>query len=722
MTRLKRLSVCLAGFALAAAGPLSGQETAPAKDIITASVTFRLLGRNDVSSSKFEEYRSLPKGTSVPEFNLTGRLKGLDFSLFATNVSQRDQRYLGLVRGGGVKVVFDYNEIEHNIGFDGRSLFNQTSSGVWSLSPTLRSLLQTAWDATPSANRTYPWLLDFWGPSLATGGRADVSLQRNRGSYVADLSGLVGFGLKLSYQRETRRGAKDTTPVYVASQIFELPTPTDYLTQDFGLTASLDRKWGNLHAGFRTNWFTNNNPLMIVDNPLRATDAAYVNPIGGPAQGHNVMAPDNTATTVSFGALLKLGRKTRLLGDVTRSRWKQNAAFAPYTFNTAILTADGKPANSLSSLPAASLNGLIDVTTLFGSFLTRPWAPLSISLRYRSYDLDNKTPQIVSPGYASWDRSWSTTGNTSVPYGIKTGRFDAIIGLDLGRTLALEGAYRWNDNRKTFREVEKTVEQALALSAVYRGLDWALLRAVYETAKRKAHGIEVGFPDLLFDEAERESSKAGLDLELSPFGPLTFLVAIFDRKDTYRNPSWGYQSAHYQTLTGEVDLDTKRFDATFYYTKERNRDGHKGYQTISSVLEWYTAMADDKTDSLGASLKLALVPDKWDASAHYSYQKVNGFLDLAGSAAIEATRAGNGGIMDVPDFDDTSRTLLQAQLSYAVSPDCTLALGAWSERYRFNDASVQVGLYFPAPGVFSLAPDNGGYAATVYYSTLTFRW
>jgi hypothetical protein len=546
-------------------------------------------------------------------------------------------------------------------------------------------------------------------------------LQRNRGTYAVELGRALGFDLRMSYIRETRRGSKDTTPVYVSSQIFELPTPTDYLTQNFGLTAALNRKWGNVHGGFNYNWFKNDVSLMLVDNPLRATDAPYANNLGGPARGHNVMAPDNSATTFSLGGMAKFGSATRLLADVALGQWKQNAPFFPYTFNTAVQTTDKRPANLTSTLPAASLNGKIQTTTVNVSFLTRPIEPLYINVRYRLYDFDNQTPRISSPGYVSWDRSWSTSANTSIPYGYKTGRFETVLGWEFGRALSLEGSYRQVVNDRTFREAEKTTEKAFTVSAISRGLDWALLRVVYENAQRDVSDIEEGVADLHFDLAQRDSERVGVDLEVTPLDPLTVLVSYFDRKSTYKNPAWGYQSAKYRTFTGEVNYEAGPVDATAYYTVEKNKDGHKGYQRISNVLEWYTAMADDRTDSYGGNLKFKIVPDKWDLALLYRYQKVNGFLDLEGSPAVQATRKGNGGIQDVPNFDDTSIRSFKAQLSYALRADCTLAVGVWNENYRFSDASVRDGVYFPTSGVFSLGDNHGTYKVTSVYMSLTFQ-
>jgi hypothetical protein len=722
MKRSLLLIVLLVGGTLASGLAAAADETsAPAKNWLSGSTTLTWLGRGNVASSKFEEYRTAPRGLSLPDFSLAGHVSGLDFALTGENASRRDQRFTGYVNSEWFKVTFDYNQIMHNIGFGGRTLFNETAPGVWSMSSTLRGLLQTTWESTPSATKTYPWLLDFWGPSLTAGSTADVSLQRNRGTYTFELGEALGFDLNMTYFRETRRGAKDTTPVYVSSQIFELPTPTDYLTQDFGLSAALNRKWGNVHGGYNYNWFKNNVPLMLVDNPLRATDAVYGSNVGGPALGHNVMAPDNSASTFSLGGMAKIGKSTRLFGDVAFGQWKQNAAFFPYTFNTVILTPSGERADWRTSLPKSNLNGKIETTTMNVSFLTRPLRSMYLNVRYRSYDFNNKTPEIVSPGYVSWDRSWSTSGNTSIPYGYKTGRFETVLGYNFGKLLSLEGVYRQVVNDRTFREAEKTTEKAFSLSAIAHGSDWALLRITYENAKRAVSGIEDGETDLNFDLAKRDSQKVGLDLELTPLDALTFVISYFDRKATYQNPSWGYQSARYTTFGGEVNYQAKSLDATVYFTAEKNKDGHRGYQSISSVLEWYTAMADDKTDSIGGIFNFKIVPDKWDLALNYRYQKVNGFLDLEGSAAIQATRAGNGGIKDIPDFDDTSISSFRGQLTYALSADMSLGFGVWSDNYDFNDASIQTGLFFPAPGVFTLSPNYGSYKVTAVYVSLTFH-
>ncbi len=130
MKRSLPLIVFLVAGVFAAGRAVAGEETPPSKNWLSSSATLMLLGRGDVDSSKFEEYRTVPKGFSMPRFSLAGRLGGFDFALAGENISRRDQRYTGTIEGEWVRVTFDYNEIMHNIGFAGRTLFNDTAPGV----------------------------------------------------------------------------------------------------------------------------------------------------------------------------------------------------------------------------------------------------------------------------------------------------------------------------------------------------------------------------------------------------------------------------------------------------------------------------------------------------------------------------------------------------------------------------------------------------------------
>ncbi len=91
MKRITLVPVLLACGFLAASSPAFAQSDAPAasSNWFTGQATLLLLGRDDVSSSNFLEYREVPKGVSMPVFSFQGSQDGKDFALFGQNISKQ---------------------------------------------------------------------------------------------------------------------------------------------------------------------------------------------------------------------------------------------------------------------------------------------------------------------------------------------------------------------------------------------------------------------------------------------------------------------------------------------------------------------------------------------------------------------------------------------------------------------------------------------------------
>src|SRR6476620_1867958 len=126
MKRITLLIVLLASGLAVLSTPASAQQIPPDQvllplpqateipvpaDWVAGNVSLLLLGREDVDSSKFEEYRLVPKGVSMPQFNFAGSHKGNDYAVFGQDISQSDQRYRGRANTPWFGVLFDYNQI-----------------------------------------------------------------------------------------------------------------------------------------------------------------------------------------------------------------------------------------------------------------------------------------------------------------------------------------------------------------------------------------------------------------------------------------------------------------------------------------------------------------------------------------------------------------------------------------------------------------------------------
>jgi hypothetical protein len=713
-----------------------------------------LLGRDNVDSSKFEEYRTVPKGFSMPELTLQGSHDGKDFALFGRNISRDDQRYTGWAGFKAVGVAFDYNQISHRMGNDGHSIMTELSPGVWGMSATLRQALGDRVNARlPAATRDYAFFSALYAPTIASAGLVDLESLRQRGSYEVSVGGNLPFDVIATYLREVKtgtRGAGGGSIRGFSDNIVEVPEPLNEVMQDVGFRAAFNRSWGNVHGSFNHNWYNNRQETLIVDNPLIGVDQVYRPAAGAtPATGGSSRAlfigpPDNSADRGALGALLKFKRQTRLTAEVALGRWTQNAQLYPYTIFSLAATGTGAPASDRASLQFQSLDGKIDTTMLHFSFSSRPAAGLGLRARYRSYDLDNQTPAIPRVGSlaASPDRVWSNTNLTTEPLGYitaspyshKTGRFDASASYDI-KDLTLEAAYRHSKTDRTYREAEEVTLDGFTAAAILRTADWLNLRASWDDSSREPGGPGVSAATRLqSDEATRDSTRIGVDAEVTPSSKVAFIVSYIRRKDEYKNPdavagvpgtAYGLIEAKYDSITGEVDLTPgERFELGAYYTYEKNLSTTQAFSGGTTVLGLLNFAGSDKTDTFGVNATVHLVPNEWALKLNARRQKLDGLLDITGNpnGSFALARAAYGGIQDIGNYSDTELTTASAQLDYAVGEDFTLDFGYAYEKYDFADAFSAGTNVYPLAGAFYLKANDGPYEVNVVYARLNYRF
>lgn len=768
MKRITSITVLLACGLLAASIPTSAQQPSdpvPASNWFTGQASLLLLGRDDVVSSKFEEYREVPKGVSMPVFSFQGSHDGKDFAVFGQNVSRSDQRYRGWAGLSWFGIAFDYNSIPHNMGNDGRTLHTETAPGVWSMSATLRKTLGDAVDAVPTASRTYPFYLNLLTPSIDSANYVSVSSLRQRGLVEADLGRNLPFDLALTYLREVKSGARGASAGDVlgtVTSLVDVPEPLDELTQDFGIRGAYNFAMGDVHGSLNRNLFSNRLTSLVLDNPFRATDLAYTSTAvpGGPAQVRFSTSPDNEATRGAFGFQLKFGRKTRLGGDVAIGRWTQNEAFLPYTINSAIFTPAGTPANALSSLQHPSLNGKMDTTSYNFSFGSRPIAGLGIRLRYRNYEYKDKTDRWVISGDTSGspDRSWSNANAPTAeePYGhatanrtdASTGRFDAQLSYDIG-DVTIEGAYRNLQTSWVGRTNSSGTdgdENGYTLSAVFRAKEWLAFRGMFDQAKRTVSGLVPGsvgaLQGVMADHAEREQTRAGVDVELTPWDAFGVTFAYFRRDDDYPNRPFkvagnpdtesGLLEASYDTFTVDVDfLRSERVELNAFYTYEKSNEINQWVTLTSGALNNLLRYApEERGDTYGVYGTFHLVPEKWTASLLVQHQKVDGLLDITareqGSFYTPGRTTlippGQGGAADITDYDDTKQTTVIADLAYDLAKAWRFTVGYAYEKFDFADAFSDGTTIFPQSVLFFLKVDDGAYKVNALYTKLDYRF
>jgi MtrB/PioB family decaheme-associated outer membrane protein len=777
---------CVLTFVCSAAASLAlAQEPSPSPDNF-AEGEFSLgvsQTDSDTLSSKFDEYRDLPNGLIAPSFRFRGEDNGFYWNFVGRDVQERDQRYWLDLRKGAFSIKGDYNQIPHNFGNNGHTLLENTSEGAWRMSDTLQRSFQTAITSVPQAQVTFPFLNNLVTPSLQSANAVDLSLQRERGRVAFKVAPADGpFDLTVAYFRERRVGDRAASgTAFGFGNVVELPEALHYLTQDFGADASLKGDWGVLRAGLHYNSFENRVETFAFDNPFRITDStdasAYQSPgsasVNGPSFGLMALPPDNEALTGTLGATFMLPARTRITANASLSRWTQDSTpFIAYTTNTAIRgeteTGATFPATDVSRLPASHLDGKIDVTSFSLSATTRPVDNLTLVARGRIYDLSNDTTRIELPGYVRFDAVWEEIPRISVPYGYKNTSFDALASYNFG-SVTVDAGYKHRGMERTFRETEDTSENSFVANLDVRASDWAVLRGTFELGSRDYDHLEIelseeasflspGDPanlmaipppsenprfaatfaslcgaggavcNLRYDQAQKDFTRFGANVQLTPTGDSSFTLAYLRTEDDYTESRYGLTNAKYDTFTAEGDYTpSDRVTLYAFYTYEKVADAQRGRQSGATVsanpLDDWTSDVEDSVNTFGAGGTFALVKDKWFLDLAGHYQKADGNNDLfaAPGGAPAVARVNVGGVGDIARYDDTKFARIGGELRYAFAKAWSAAVGGFFEDYEIDDSNTG-GLANYVPGSFFLAADDADYQGTVGYVRFTYRW
>lgn len=740
--------LALGALSVASTASFAQQSSSEVRDFQSGEVNLGLFQMDqDTLSSKFLEYRDIPNGVTGPFFRIFGKKGGVRYDLAGEYVQQTDQRYRFKLEGSAIRIDGEFNKIPHRFGNSSRTLLQTTSPGVLELSDTLQRSIQSAVEAQRAINPAgvnFAFLNALVAPSVDAANVVDLELVRSRGNLDIRLTPNKPYDIRVNYFREKRFGDRAAAgTAFGFSNVVETPEPVDYLTQDIGASAEYGGSWGIVRGAVHYNWFENKILTEAWDNPFRATDAtdpsAYTAPgsgsINGPAFGLMALPPDNSAVNASLGTTLKLAGNTRVTADFTFGSWTQNETpFPAYTTNTAITTP--LQASNIATLPERELDGQIKTYSQVVSLTTRPADGFTLRARYRRYDLSNDTTRIEFPGYVRFDAVWEEIPRISVPYGYTNDRFDVTASYDFG-PVTVEGGYRFYGFDRTFRETERTTENAFNVAAFVRARGWVLVRGTYERASRDfdeydferseeasrlEHGPPTQQPTLLrFDQAPRDSDRIGGELQLTPGGSVLIGLSYLYNKDDYTETTMGLIDSKWDSLTANFDYTpSDRWNVFAYYTREDITSFQRGRQSGATpstrTIDDWTADIDTKIDSVGAGGNFGIVADKVYLKLQGRYQKVDGFNDLVSPP---------GGTPDVAfsigEFDDTKLLTAGAEVEYSFAERWGFAIGGWFEDYEIRDAftSTVVNYY---PGSFFLAADNSDYQGTVGYVRFSYRW
>ncbi len=775
MTRAMKVSAFVAMGLLMVASVASAQNASASGGQITIKTT----GVEDVTSSKFTEYKDLPNGVTISNLNLFSTSKHLDFSLTGQNVQQTDQRFFGSLKALGFGVKFDYNQIPHDMGNDGRSIFAESAPGVWTAPSTLRTTLENAiYAALPTTVRTIPWYQGLFSQTIQAAGLVDVSGIRKTGNVELTLGDRLPLPVTLTYRNELKEGYRGLMGGNIRGALspsYEVAAPLDEITHDIGVKTSYKFKYGNAYAAYNMSLYDNRAEKVMMDNLIIGVDrvqtaavGSTVSAMGGPSRDLFIMAPDNEASTFSGGLTLKFKKQTRITAGLALGTRTQDAPFYPYTAATMNNSPAGQNLASRSALQRQSYGGKVNTTMYNVGFSSRPMDGLTLRAQYRVYDLtDNSDKYVITGDVSQGNGIWTAnTPATDAPFGhvtanvydTKSARYSASAAYDF-KALTLEGQVRGGQLERTYREAEKVTENGMGFTALYHFDDWLGFRGTYDVSKRTADGHTIYGYQL--DEAAFENTKTGLDIEITPMDGLDLSVAYFRRNvdfvdrpsrvpvvsgapvagvAAFPNTPSGLLDAKYDSYTGDLNyVVNSRLDLGAFYTYEKDARTNQWSTTTTTTVGGVSTYSlnnllnyagSDETNTYGARFTFQIVPEKHSVSFNATSQKVDGLMDITAREAgsfytpgrTTLIPTGQGGAADILDWDDTEITTLNASYNCVVTKDWSLSTGYMFQKYDYKDAFKANNSIMPTTLIFKMKPDDGAYTANLVYAKLSFKF
>lgn len=777
-------------LAMVLLAPLPGRaQEAQAPEESTTSVTAVFGGQyvNDIAErgrARFEEFRDVPKNAvfEFGRFTWTPKDSTLALSVTAQDALQDDQRY-HLHLSDAAKVTFkaSYTELPRFYSSGSRTLWSGIGTSRLTLSEAFRQGAETLAGA-PTAPFPQSALKAYMDAALAGASPFDLQTKRKDLKGGLDLKLAKGLTLGLTGRYERREGTKPLGfGTYIRRQALagtpgtgagffwretieargsELVEPVDYKTAEVGAQLTWARNGHSASAGWFGSRYRNDNTALYFDNPFEASPGRASASIFDPRadqepaapNGNNSLRglsarsavqlwPENDYNRVFGNVSLRLTEKTRLNGTVARASLKQDDAFLPYAENDQVVfSGAGQPVVYArnAALPRPSLNGKMTTTQADLKLSAHPSAALSLRAGYRYYDLDDRRPEIVFPGYSSSGDSFfragigqkDSSGNRLLfneVGGYTRQRLNAGAAWRVG-AVTLDGEYTRTAWKYEARQVDETTDDAFKGTARFSvgtaSVDAYYLRARRDYAGAYAVGLETsGVRAYDVWTRDRDQLGANVDLPAGEYVSLAFGGSYW--KDQYPGAVQGFTHGYglQDSKSGSVygGLNYAKNDWFFGAWAGYDQYEFNSLQVTKTSLttdynptnRWARGSSDD-VYWIGFEA-LAPLGKKAKLRADVTYQKFTGDWTTENLATPDVNSAA------AYPFPQSSDSTLSARVSFLweLSSKVSLEARYWYEPYRLDDFTLDM-LQPYMQGAFQETRGSAGTAGDMNVSRFLF--
>ncbi|MBK8872083.1 MAG: MtrB/PioB family outer membrane beta-barrel protein [Elusimicrobia bacterium] len=454
------------------------------------------VGLQDVNinnpEAKFEEYKDIPQGIVFPRYKLDVEAPTYELSLDAKKVTQEDQSFdLSYDRNGKLSFTAGWDQTPHRWSNTSRTLYNETSPGVYEIPDNIQADLQT------STTTAYWW--SKMPGYLAGAHEQDLMVRRDKLS--AGIGGTLteSIGLSFNFSQEKKFGNQLTPLALGRNYLTELARSVDETVYDSVVSFNYSQKATTVGLTYGLNLYENEKDSITWDNSKKNTDwfvngNTHTGAGTASKQGRAAMQPDNLAHNARLNVGFDLSSHSRFTADVRYTRMEQNETLLPYSINSSMtFTSNGVTnikADDPSVLPSQDAETAMDLWVQDYQLINR-FKVFSYGVKARSEQLASKSKEITFAGHTVLDQEWNTTPEETSRFSYRKHGLTGYMDWTVLRPLTLGVDYTKDFAHRTHREYTETTEDSWVGRLNYTPVSWVQMRGRYNNAYRNAKEFEI---------------------------------------------------------------------------------------------------------------------------------------------------------------------------------------------------------------------------------------
>lgn len=735
-----------------------------------------LTPRTSTSRAKFEEYGEIPPGLFLDYLHAgAGTKDGVYlFDVWAQNAGYNNQSYyLNFSKIGQHYLTIGWDQTPHLISTSAKTIFQGAGTTRLTVPDPLQANLQAnAPSATATGAAGVTARTNIEGFVNGAINNVTLSTQRDKASADYKYTPDPNWEFRVEYSNEHRTGARPlgvnwgygfgAAPGF-ASNFVEAIQPLDDRTQNVSAMAQYvgTLPWGKRWVSnfrYSGSFYDNSLKFFEADNPFCLTCLTGAGPGSrGPDVLRMPLAPSNMANAFTLTNAIDLPWQGKYVNTVQYNMMRQNDPFVSTATNGL----------APAPLPALSADAKADTLLVNNVLTTEVTKDVRWTLRYRFYDIDNRTPELFFTNYVLADSSISNTPRRNLAIAYTKQNASSEVSWRATREINVGAGYYWEQYDRTRRDVDVTNEHTgkvfadadLWFDTKARGsLSFSTRRYRNYDATTFVDDPGLGFSENLtamrkFDIANRDRLKGEffLDIPVNQFATLT--------------PTAGFRDDHY-TLDAVNQLGVSRdngwnagvdlsmrlgptFKAMVGYNYELHDrvmsdccGGAAGGLIPTNI--WFSNI-QQRYHTVTASVDWKAIPNTLDFRLSYLLALGSEANDTTPCASGQAGCTGSGTGVTTTQFpiERNSFQRLSAVASYYFDPDLVRRMG-WNgtvvarlrytaERNRTENWAIDnITPYIPTPDQTAdltgggrslfLGAINPNYTAQIIAASLALRW